>query len=121
MRDVKENIEQVLYRLGITANYAGFRYTQYAVKLVMEDRAYLLLVTKQLYPAVAEHFSGTAGSVERNLRQAAALAWRNNPKLLAEMAGHPLSKRPSASGLLAILAAYCAAGGRSAPQNAAVL
>ena len=42
MRDVKENIEQVLYRLGITANYAGFRYTQYAVKLVMEDRAYLL-------------------------------------------------------------------------------
>ena len=108
---MKENIEQVLYQLGITANYAGFRYTQYAVKLVMEDRAYLLLVTKQLYPAVAEHFSGTAGSVERNLRQAAALAWRNNPKL----------KRPNASSFIAILAAHCAARGRSAPQSAAVL
>ena len=107
MRELKENVEHVLNQLGITANYAGHRYTRYAVKLVLEDPAYLTLVTKQLYPAVAEHFAGTAGSVERNLRQAAALAWRSNPGLLAKLAGRPLEKRPSASSFLAILAAHC--------------
>ena len=72
-------MDKVLHQLGITANYVGYRYTHYAVKLVLEDPMYLSLVTKLLYPTVAEHFSNTAGAVERNLRQAADLAWRSNP------------------------------------------
>ena len=100
-------MDRILHQLGITANYVGYRYTQYAVKLVLEDQAYLTMVTKLLYPTVAAHFLGTAGAVERNLRQAANLAWRSNPKLLERMAGHPLEKRPSVSSFIAILSVHC--------------
>ena len=43
----------LLYQLGISANYKGFLHTAYAVSLCVEQQDRLLLVTKWLYPDVA--------------------------------------------------------------------
>ena len=80
-------VYDLLYRLGITANYTGFFHSAYAVCLVLEQPERLLLVTKWLYPEVARHYATTPGRVERNIRTAAAAAWERNPQLLSELAG----------------------------------
>lgn len=46
----------LLYSLGVTANYKGFLHTTYAVSLCMERQDRLLLVTKWLYPDVARRY-----------------------------------------------------------------
>lgn len=47
-------IYDLLYRLGVTANYTGFFHTAYAVSLCIGRPDRLLLVTKWLYPEVAK-------------------------------------------------------------------
>ncbi len=100
---MNEQIAGLLYSLGITANYQGYFFTIYAVELAASDPSRLVLVTKDLYPAVAARFSSTGSRVERNLRHIAELAWRTNPQLLQEMAGYSLEHRPCASRFIAIL------------------
>ena len=100
---MNELLIDLLYSLGITANYTGFYYTISAVELAVQDPSHLIQVTKDLYPAVAARFSSTTSRVERNLRLITDLAWRTNPRLLEEMAGHPLTQRPYASQFIAIL------------------
>lgn len=102
---MNELLIDLLYSLGITANYTGFYYTISAVELAVQDPSHLIQVTKDLYPAVAEHFHSTTSRVERNIRHAVGLAWKANPNLLRDMAGHPLLQRPCASQFIAILAA----------------
>ena len=109
MRLLEENpsitrIYDVLYRLGISANYVGFFYASYAVWLCTKQPERLLLVTKWLYPDVAAHYNTNWRAVERSLRTVVAAAWRNNPVLLEELAGKPLCEKPRSAEFLAILA-----------------
>ena len=58
----------LLYQLGISANYKGFLHTAYAVSLCVEQQDRLLLVTKWLYPDVARKYGTNWKAVERNIR-----------------------------------------------------
>lgn len=100
---MNELLSSLLYPLGVTPQYTGYYFMIYAVELAAADPSHLVLVTKDLYPTVATHFSSTPSRVERNLRHMADLAWRTNPQLLETMAGHPLPHRPHASQFVAIL------------------
>lgn len=102
---MNEMICDLLYRLGVTANYTGYHYTAYAIELTATDPSHLVFVTKDLYPAVASHFSSTPSRVERNIRHTADVAWHTNPSLLQKLAGYPLTQRPCASQFIAILTA----------------
>lgn len=97
-------IYAVLSQLGITANYAGFRQSAWAVYLAMQNPDRLCMASKWLYPETAERFCVTACSVEGNIRRAAQIAWEVNPELLNELAGHPLRSRPKATQFISILA-----------------
>ena len=82
---VQESVEltqiyDLLYSLGITANYSGFFYTSYAVYLAARQPERLLLVTKWLYPDVAEHYRKSWKNVERDIRTVASLAWKEHRK-----------------------------------------
>ena len=57
----------LLYQLGISANYKGFLHTAYAVSLCVEQQDRLLLVTKWLYPDVARKYGTNWKAVERNI------------------------------------------------------
>ena len=97
-------IYDLLYRLGVTANYTGFFHTAYAVSLCVEQPERLLLVTKWLYPEVAKQYNTNWKAVERNMRKAGDIIWREERTLLEELAGRPLTQKPRTTQLLAILA-----------------
>ena len=101
----------LLQRLGITENYKGFRYAAYAAALCASSQDRLLLVTKWLYPDVADHFGTSWSCVERNLRTVIAVAWERNPTLLADLAQCPLDCKPSCARFIAILARYLSPDG----------
>ncbi len=99
-------IYETLYRLGITANYTGFFHAAYAVRLALQQPERMMLVTKWLYPEVARRYNTSWRAVERNIRAAAEMAWKNERPLLEQMAHTDLPRRPSASRFLAILVAW---------------
>ncbi len=103
--DISE-IYDILYRLGVTANYAGFFHTSYAVTLAVQQPERLLMVTKWLYPDVAKKYDTNWSCVERNIRTAAAVAWKHNRPLMEQLARRSLPRRPTASQFLAMLTAH---------------
>jgi len=98
------DIHDLLHRLGITATYKGFFHISYAVLLSIENMERLLLVTKWLYPEVAKQYHTTPSCVERNIRTVTAVAWSYNPELLQELARCQLTRKPTASQFISILA-----------------
>lgn len=101
--EMQERAEKLLQRLGVTANYTGFRYTACAVALCVEQPDRLLLVTKWVYPDVAKKYGTSWRAVERNIRTVSGIIWRRGRPLLEELANRRLEKKPSNAQLLAIL------------------
>ena len=97
------NIHDLLYRLGVTANYTGFCQTAYAVQLCMESPKRLRLVTKQIYPDVAKQYRTSWAAVERNIRTVGNIIWKQDHSLLEQLAGRKLPYKPGSAQLLAIL------------------
>lgn len=93
----------LLYRLGVTANYTGFFHTASAVALCVEEPNRLLLITKWVYPDVARQYKTNWKAVERNIRTAGIVIWRENRRLLEKLARRTLTERPCNAQLLAIL------------------
>ena len=98
------DIYGLLFRLGVTPCYRGFYETAHAVYLCVEHPEKLLMVTKDLYPSVAKQYHTTGDSVGRNIGTVIKYIWKTNPYLLVELAHRPLTKRPSTSQFIAILA-----------------
>lgn len=96
-------IENLLNRLGVTANYTGFFYMSTAIALCLEHPDWLLLTTKQLYPEIARQYKSNWKAVERNIRTAGCVIWRENRPLLEQLARRPLMKKPPTAQLLAIV------------------
>lgn len=96
-------IYDLLYQLGVTANYTGFFHTAYAISLCAEQPDRLLLVTKWLYPEVARQYGTNWKAVERNIRTVSCIIWRENQPLLEELAHRHLDQRPRNAEMLSIL------------------
>ena len=103
-------IYDLLYRLGVTANYTGFIHTACAVSLCVEQPERLLLVTKWLYPEVAKQYNTNWKAVERNIRTAGCVIWRENRPLLEKLAHRQLTQKPRNAQMLAILVSALEAG-----------
>lgn len=123
--ELGENTNYLLYRLGLTANYRGFFYVSYAIELSIEKEERLLLVTKWLYPEVAKRYGTNWKAVERSIRTAGHIMWRENRVLLEELAGRRLEVQPRTAQLLAILSAEVKREGlrteRSQPEIEGIL
>ena len=96
-------IDNLLYRLGATANYTGFRYISCALHLCIQQPERLLLVTKRLYPDIGKRYGTNWKAVERNIRTVGDVIWRENRPLLESLARKPLLQKPHPAQLLAIL------------------
>ena len=105
---VLTEIYDLLYRLGITANYTGFFHMGYAVKLCCERPERLLMVTKWVYPEVAKRFNTTPSRVERAIRHAIEVAWdRGDLETLQKYFGYTVSNvkgKPTNSEFIAMIA-----------------
>lgn len=97
-------VYDLLYQLGVTANYTCFFHTACAVSLCVEQPDRLLLVTKWLYPEVAKQYLTNWKAVERNIRMVGNIIWQENRPLLEKLAHRRLEQKPRNAQLLAILA-----------------
>ena len=97
-------VYDLLYQLGVTANYIGFFHTASALSLCKEQPDRLLLVTKWLYPEVARQYKTNWKAVERNIRTVSRIIWREGRPLLEKLARRPLRQKPCNTQLLSILA-----------------
>ena len=113
------DIFDLLYRLGISANYTGFFQTARAVELCREEPERLLLVTKLVYPDVARLYRTSRGAVERNIRTVCGVAWKHDRRMLERLAHTQLPQKPGNTQFLAILL-YSLPVYRSAPGEAAL-
>ena len=87
-------IYNLLYQLGVTANYIGFYHITYAVLLCIERPDCLRLVTKRLYPEVAKQYGTNWKAMERNIRTVNDIIWRENRPLLEALARRHLEQKP---------------------------
>lgn len=100
---MQKKINTLLTNLGITSNYNGFYYIAQAILLTSSGMENLLLITKRLYPHIARLHNTSSKNVERNIRHAVEVAWRTNPQMLSDLAGRPLTYKPTSGEFLAIL------------------
>lgn len=103
MKEKLSDVQKLLYRLGITPNYAGFEPAAFAVLLCIEQPNRLRLITKRLYPDVAKVCGTTSAAVERNIRTVGRVAWQRNRTLLEALAQGPLEKPPKNTQFLSFL------------------
>ncbi len=99
-------IQDTLRLFGITRCYKGFKHVEFSVALAVSEEERLEAVTKEIYMETASHFNCKWTAVERNIRTAAARAWKVNRPLLCKMAGYPLNCSPTASEFIEIITSY---------------
>lgn len=99
-------IVAVLQELGITPNYKGFHQFAIALQLCMENPERLTLVTKLLYPDVAEQCHTKWTAVERNLRAMTDIIWKESRAWLDIASHRKLKKKPCVGQMLSILMFY---------------
>lgn len=102
----REEIGDLLYQLGITTKYVGYDYLSYAIHLCMHQPERLCLVTKWLYPDVAEHFQIDWKTVERGMRFANNIAWSTRSEKLRCIAQGRLIEKPCAAQFIGIIVGY---------------
>ena len=99
-------VKDILRSLGITRCYKGFKHTEYAIYLAIQDESRLEAVTKEIYMETADHFECNWTAVERNIRTAVSRAWSVNPDLLCQIASYPLKAEHSASQFIEMVSSY---------------
>lgn len=70
-------IETTLRVMGLNKSYKGFNCLICAIILVMENPDILTYICKGLYVEIAIQCGTTVASVERNIRTAKEVIWRN--------------------------------------------
>ena len=101
MMDMK--IQNLLYSIGLTANYTGCQQMMIALEIATQEPESLCLVTKRLYPETARRCGTNWKAVERNIRTALHRAWKNSQHTLEQMVGHSFDSMPKPAQFLAIL------------------
>lgn len=101
-------VTEIIHAVGIPANIKGYQYIRDAIILTMNDADMINAVTKQLYPAVAEHYATSASRVERAIRHAIEVAClRGNEEILYGLFGYTVNNnkgKPTNSEFIAMIA-----------------
>lgn len=106
-QNTREEVVQVVRKLGFIFSYQGTNCLVEAVMLCVHEPDALTAVTKRVYPAVAKLTGTKWRTVERNLRTAVIAFWeRGNREYLNELVGYDLRLRPSVGELINYIAGY---------------
>lgn len=68
--ELEQHISEKLIEMGILPHLKGYRFLIQAILICYEDLEILGMVTKKLYPTIADNFGTTPTSVERTIRHA---------------------------------------------------
>ncbi|MGN8876325.1 sporulation initiation factor Spo0A C-terminal domain-containing protein [Pseudoflavonifractor sp. HCP28S3_F10] len=96
-------VQKLLYSIGLTANYTGYRQMTIALEIASQEPESLCQVTKWLYPETARRCGTNWKAVERNIRTALHRTWKTSQHTLEQMAGYSFNSVPKPAEFLAIL------------------
>lgn len=86
----KEETIKLLLELGITTKYLGYEYIKELVIDVIRDKRMLKSFNTKLYPKLAVRYNTQVNNIERNIRNAIAIANKRcrNKELYSEVCGN---------------------------------
>ena len=96
-RTGNDKLASLLYGLGLSAKYIGFHCIVIAVEIASDNPRSLTIVTKEIYPQVAEELESNWKAVERNIRSAIRIIWEQNPEEVQRIANFRMEKKPTAA------------------------
>ena len=100
------DIDKILVKCRFSKRYMGYRELKEGVRIVVEDENELLRLTG-IYQKVAERFSVSKESVERNMRTVINRSWDNGGREpLEKLCGGKLYDKPSNGEVLEIISYY---------------
>lgn len=103
----KENLlQETLYKLGITRKLKSYEVMFSAVLKVIDNPDKLFGVTKDLYIDLAKSTNSSLTRIEKSLRGATEKAWTYNPEYLKKITHLDLTKRPSSTEFIDMIAVY---------------
>ena len=101
-------VSSMLHDLGIPSHVRGYQYIRDGVLLLYRDEDASVLVTKEIYPKIADKYQTTSSRVERAIRHAIEISWtRGDIKLMEDLFGNSIDfdrSRPTNSEFLTTLA-----------------
>lgn len=99
-------ITNILLSLGIHKTNLGFHYLKKALLLCFQNEDFMLCYIR-LFGEVAAYYNTTADNVDHCIRSVVKKCYYyGNPKLLGDIAGYTLDKRPTNSAFIEILFHY---------------
>lgn len=105
---LEKQVTVILQEVGIPAHIKGYHYVRTAIILAVETPEVMGLVTKKVYPFVAEEHKTTPSKVERAIRHAIEVAWgRGNVEILDKYFSYTVSSykgKPTNSEFIAMIA-----------------
>lgn len=105
--EIPVTAERLLRSIGATGRLTGFTYTVFMIEQIVSGQGSVRLITKILYPETAKHFGVSPHAVERALRTLINSCWvYGDREMLSNVAGRTLTRAPSNSDFLDMLAAY---------------
>ncbi len=99
------DIELLLMKLGITANYNGYWYLCSILEMLCTQNLWEMRITKDIYPYAAQMHATSPWNVDRGIRTAVDVCWkRGNREMLCRICS--CSQKPSNYTFIAALATY---------------
>lgn len=92
--------------LGIMPRVKGYFYINEAVEIIRRKGEAPLLITKDIYPEVAQKYETSTECVERAIRTSINTAWMSNREMVNKIARYPLRFRPTNKEFLFMIADY---------------
>ncbi len=105
---VEVEVSSLLHDLGIPSHVRGYKYIREGIMLLYTSKEVVTLVTKDLYPEIANRFNTTSSRVERAIRHAIEISWiRGDLKIMEEIFGNSIDferSKPTNSEFLTTIA-----------------
>ena len=76
-RSASDQVARVLFRMGAPTYFKGYQYLKEAIEMVRRDPSLLAVVTKALYPKIAEKHATTPLIVEAAIRYTIQKTWKH--------------------------------------------
>lgn len=105
---VEVEVSSLLHDLGIPSHVRGYKYIREGIMLLYTSKELVNLVTKDIYPEIANRFNTTSSRVERAIRHAIEISWiRGDLKIMEEIFGNSIDferSKPTNSEFLTTIA-----------------
>lgn len=102
-KDIDIVVTEMLHKIQIPISIKGYRYIKSAMRLLHKDINYQDGLVKFLYADVAKEHKSTYSRVERSIRHAIEVAWRDGRDSFKDVFGFEMKSRPTNGEFLSAL------------------